>query len=291
MGSIGRYIFRITFGAFLLVCACVTALMWITQALRDVDLMTNQGQSILVFVGITSLIIPLLLMIIAPVALMIAVAYVLNKLGNDSELIVMNSAGMPPKVLFMPFFVVGVVVSRVRHGAQRLSLALGPARAAALGDRGPRRSRQQHHPARPLHPHRKRADAAYPRAAAEQPVARHLHRRPARSQGPHDDSRRAGRDPQERRQRLSRARTRQRAAARDRQARSHAGAVRELRLRPVAPRRRPEEHQVLDPRALSLGAGQSEAGRSAVRRPAGPGPRRISRPPHRAALSRSRSCS
>jgi lipopolysaccharide export system permease protein len=111
MGSIGRYIFRITFGAFLLVCACVTALMWITQALRDVDLMTDQGQSIFVFVGITSLIIPLLLMIIAPVALMIAVAYVLNKLGNDSELIVMNSAGMPPKVLFRPFLAVGIVVS------------------------------------------------------------------------------------------------------------------------------------------------------------------------------------
>lgn len=111
MGSIGRYIFRITFGAFLLVCACVTALMWITQALRDVDLMTDQGQSIFVFVGITSLIIPLLLMIIAPVALMIAVAYVLNKLGNDSELIVMNAAGMPPRVLFQPFLAVGVVVS------------------------------------------------------------------------------------------------------------------------------------------------------------------------------------
>jgi lipopolysaccharide export system permease protein len=111
MGSIGRYIFRITFGAFLLVCACVTALMWITQALRDVDLMTDQGQSIFVFVGITSLIIPLLLMIIAPVALMIAVAYVLNKLGNDSELIVMNAAGMPPKVLFTPFLAVGLVVS------------------------------------------------------------------------------------------------------------------------------------------------------------------------------------
>ncbi len=111
MGSIGRYIFRITLGAFLLVCACVTALMWITQALRDVDLMTDQGQSIFVFVGITSLIIPLLLMIIAPIALMIAVAYVLNKLGNDSELIVMNSAGMPPKVLFRPFLAVGVIVS------------------------------------------------------------------------------------------------------------------------------------------------------------------------------------
>jgi len=54
MGSIGRYIFRTTFGAFLVICASVTALMWITQALRDIDLMTNQGQSIFVFVGLTA---------------------------------------------------------------------------------------------------------------------------------------------------------------------------------------------------------------------------------------------
>jgi lipopolysaccharide export system permease protein len=111
MGSIGRYIFRTTFGAFLIICMSVTALMWITQALRDIDLMTNQGQSIFVFIGITGLIVPLLVQIIAPIALMIAVAHVLNKLGNDSELIVMNAAGMPPWILFRPFLAVGAVVA------------------------------------------------------------------------------------------------------------------------------------------------------------------------------------
>ncbi len=111
MGSIGRYIFRTTFGAFLVVLVSVTALMWITQALRDVDLMTNQGQTILVFIGITGLVIPLLIMIIAPVALMIAIAYVLNKLSNDSELIVMNAAGMRPWFIFRPFLGVALIVS------------------------------------------------------------------------------------------------------------------------------------------------------------------------------------
>jgi len=111
MGSIGRYIFRASLGAFVVICVSVTALMWITQALRDIDLMTNQGQSLFVFVGITSLIIPLLVQIIAPIALMIAVAHVLNKLGNDSEVIVMNAAGMPPWVLFRPFLAAAGVVS------------------------------------------------------------------------------------------------------------------------------------------------------------------------------------
>ncbi len=113
MGSIGRYIFRTTLGAFLVVLVSVTMLMWMTQALRNIDLMTNQGQTILVFVGITGLIIPLLVLLIAPIALMIAVGYTLNKLGNDSELIVMNAAGMPPWQIFQPFLAVGIVVSLV----------------------------------------------------------------------------------------------------------------------------------------------------------------------------------
>jgi lipopolysaccharide export system permease protein len=111
MGSIGRYIFRTTLGAFLVVLVSVTALMWITQALRDIDLMTNQGQSILTFVGLTALIIPLLVMIIAPIAFMVAMAFVLNKLATDSELIVMNAAGMSPWHLFRPFLTVAALVS------------------------------------------------------------------------------------------------------------------------------------------------------------------------------------
>jgi len=111
MGSIGRYIFRTTFGAFLLVLVSLTAAIWLTQALRDVDLMTNQGQTILVFIGITSLVIPLLIMVITPFALVVAVAHVLHKLSTDSEIIVMNGAGMRPWRLLQPFLAVTIVVS------------------------------------------------------------------------------------------------------------------------------------------------------------------------------------
>lgn len=111
MGSIGRYIFRTTFGAFLVVLVSLTVVIWVTQALRDIDLMTSQGQTILVFVGITGLIIPLLILVIAPIALLIAVAHVLNKLSGDSEIIVMNAAGISPWFLFRTFLTVAIVVS------------------------------------------------------------------------------------------------------------------------------------------------------------------------------------
>jgi len=111
MGSIGRYIFRTTFGAFLVTLISLTAVIWVTQALHDIDLMTTQGQSILIFVSITGMIIPLLILVIAPIALLISVAHVLNKMSTDSEIIVMNAAGISPWILFRAFMIVAVVVA------------------------------------------------------------------------------------------------------------------------------------------------------------------------------------
>ena len=71
MGSISRYIFWRTFGAFLVVLGGLTAVIWVTQAVYDIDLMRSPGQAILIFFGITGRIIPLLS---ALIALMIAVA-------------------------------------------------------------------------------------------------------------------------------------------------------------------------------------------------------------------------
>ncbi len=36
--SIDRYIFRTTFGAFLLILVSLTGIIWITHALREIDL-------------------------------------------------------------------------------------------------------------------------------------------------------------------------------------------------------------------------------------------------------------
>jgi lipopolysaccharide export system permease protein len=94
-----------------MVLLSLTGVIWVTQALRGIDLMTSQGQTIVTFLGFTSLVIPSLVLVIAPIALMIAVAYTLNKLGNDSEVIVMNAAGLSPLRLFRPFLVTALVTS------------------------------------------------------------------------------------------------------------------------------------------------------------------------------------
>jgi lipopolysaccharide export system permease protein len=111
MGSIDRYVFRTTLASFAVVLVSLTGVIWITQALRGIDLMTSQGQTILTFLGVTSLVIPALVLIISPIALMISVSHTLNKLATDSEIIVMNAAGFSPIRLFRPFVFATLVVA------------------------------------------------------------------------------------------------------------------------------------------------------------------------------------
>ncbi|NVN86580.1 MAG: LPS export ABC transporter permease LptF [Rhodopseudomonas sp.] len=111
MGSVDSYIFRTTMTSFAVVLASLTGVIWITQALRGIDLMTSQGQTIVTFLGLTGLAVPVLILVIAPVALMIAVAHSLNRLATDSEIIVMNAAGLSPIRLFRPFIYATIAVS------------------------------------------------------------------------------------------------------------------------------------------------------------------------------------
>ena len=103
MNLVETYVYRTTRTAFLAALGVLTAVIWITQALRQFDLLTTKGQSLITFLAVTALGIPALIAIIAPVALFIAILYALNKLNSDSELIVMSAAGLSPIRLLRPF--------------------------------------------------------------------------------------------------------------------------------------------------------------------------------------------
>jgi lipopolysaccharide export system permease protein len=113
MGIVERYILRGSFVAFAASLTVLTAIVWVSQALREVDLMTGKGQTILVFLSVTALTIPSLVSVIAPIALFAAILYILNKLNGDSELVVMTAAGMSPARLARPFVILAVAVALV----------------------------------------------------------------------------------------------------------------------------------------------------------------------------------
>ena len=102
MRVIEAYVLRTAAAAFVAALVVLTAVIWLTQALREFDLLTLKGQSLVIFLSVTGLAIPSLVMIIAPIALFIGVLYTLNKLNGDSELIVMSAAGLSPARLLRP---------------------------------------------------------------------------------------------------------------------------------------------------------------------------------------------
>jgi len=102
MRILSRYIFRQTAGALVLILLSLTGVVWIAVALRQIELMTTQGQDVMRFLAMTTLAIPSMMALIAPIALLIASIHVLNRLSSDSELIVMTAGGMPAWSLLKP---------------------------------------------------------------------------------------------------------------------------------------------------------------------------------------------
>ncbi|MBD2749748.1 LPS export ABC transporter permease LptF [Microvirga sp. BT688] len=110
MTLLERYILKNTFNAFAACLVALTGVIWITQALRELDLLTGKGQTLMIFLTVTGLSLPALISVIAPVALFLATIYTLNKLNGDSELIVMSAGGMPPGRLLRPFLALAAFV-------------------------------------------------------------------------------------------------------------------------------------------------------------------------------------
>lgn len=131
MTTFERYVFRRLAAVFLVTLTALAGVVWATQALRQLDLVTAKGQTIVQFVGMTMLAMPFLVLAIAPFALLIALIVVLNTLSNDSELIVINASGASRSVLLRPVLCFAAAVSLL---CATLSLVLAPAGLAALRD-------------------------------------------------------------------------------------------------------------------------------------------------------------
>jgi lipopolysaccharide export system permease protein len=110
MTLLERYILKIAFSAFVACLIALTGVIWITQALRELDLLTGKGQTLFIFLTVTGLSLPALINVISPVALFLATIYTLNRLNGDSELIVMSAAGMRPARLLRPFMALAMFV-------------------------------------------------------------------------------------------------------------------------------------------------------------------------------------
>ncbi len=101
-----RYIFRQVFSAFFITASLLTAIFWLTQAMRLFDLLTAKGQSIGTYFLISSLVVPFILLVVIPLSVLIACLFVLARLNSDSEYVTFAAAGISRWVTLRPFLYV-----------------------------------------------------------------------------------------------------------------------------------------------------------------------------------------
>lgn len=122
MSTFSRYVFRQATSAFLLILLSLCSIVWIALALRQLNVVTSQGQDSLMLIKITTLALPNLMAIIAPVAFLIAALHTLNRLNTDSELIVMTASGgtiwSAARPLLLLALLVSVGLGVINHFAQ-----------------------------------------------------------------------------------------------------------------------------------------------------------------------------
>jgi lipopolysaccharide export system permease protein len=97
-----RYMFRQLAVALIAVTGGLTALIWLTQSLRFVELVINHGLSLGVFMQLTGLLIPSFVAVILPITCFVVVQFVYQRLAGDRELTVMRAAGLSPFALSRP---------------------------------------------------------------------------------------------------------------------------------------------------------------------------------------------
>lgn len=97
-----RYIVRGLTHTTLMVTISLTAIVWLMQALRLIDFIVNQGVSISVFLRLSVMLIPSVLLLILPLAVFCSVVFFYHKLKADSELPVLQTIGLSRMQLAAP---------------------------------------------------------------------------------------------------------------------------------------------------------------------------------------------
>jgi lipopolysaccharide export system permease protein len=110
LGRYDRYILSqliVLFGFFSLVLISV---YWINEAVDLFDSLIADGQTLAVFLEFTALTLPQIMLLVLPVAAFVATLYIFNRMIAESELVVLQTAGLSALRLLRPVLVFGLIL-------------------------------------------------------------------------------------------------------------------------------------------------------------------------------------
>lgn len=105
MSKLDRYVFISLLGPFAFFAMVFAGILWLLQSLRLVDTVISSGQSALIFLEFSMLVVPNVMIFVLPLATFAASLFTINRLYVESELVVMFMSGQSPWSLVRPFLI------------------------------------------------------------------------------------------------------------------------------------------------------------------------------------------
>lgn len=111
MRLIEWYILRRVAIMFFAVLGSAVGIAWIVQILQRINFLTTSGQSLTTIIQFSSLLLPAVIPMVMPFALVIAITQTLSTMNQDSELVVINASGASRAAVVRPILLLAVLVS------------------------------------------------------------------------------------------------------------------------------------------------------------------------------------
>lgn len=108
---ISRHLLRQIVMAVILLTVVLLFTAWLTQSLRFLEIVANNGITIVKFIKIIVFLLPSLMVVILPVCCLIATASTIQKLVSENEIVIYQSTGMSLFQVAKPFLLVGGILT------------------------------------------------------------------------------------------------------------------------------------------------------------------------------------
>lgn len=108
-----RYILRRVLALSLTTLIAATVIVLLTQVLGRVNVIANSGAALLTFATMAAMLVPSMVNIVMPFALLLGAGQTLNTMHNDSEIVVLEAAGASGMVVARPILLLAGAMSLV----------------------------------------------------------------------------------------------------------------------------------------------------------------------------------
>jgi len=111
-----RYLLQKTTAAFAAIISVLVLLVWFSKAISFIGYVTENGVSLDKFFYLFVLILPWLLLFIAPISLLTAILLIFNRMNITNEIIILKNSGLTKLQICKPIILLAILISLFCYG-------------------------------------------------------------------------------------------------------------------------------------------------------------------------------